>query len=142
MTKPVHMLTSKREAKLSRPKRPLSAFNLFYRFKRQKVLTALAADASLDKETLCALVAAAPGMESYTANTPRIVNSPTLNAIRRESIRRDLEQNLEPRDAKARVHRKSQTLNGVMNFVGKWRQSARSLIIVMRGSHTIILSLA
>eukprot|EP00579_Thalassiosira_antarctica_P033131 CAMPEP_0202002726 /NCGR_PEP_ID=MMETSP0905-20130828/8496_1 /ASSEMBLY_ACC=CAM_ASM_000554 /TAXON_ID=420261 /ORGANISM="Thalassiosira antarctica, Strain CCMP982" /LENGTH=418 /DNA_ID=CAMNT_0048559713 /DNA_START=57 /DNA_END=1313 /DNA_ORIENTATION=+ len=102
----------------AKPKRPLSAFNLFYRFKRQKVLDVLAVGTTLDKAAICGLVTAAPGLEYYPASAP-IVNSPDmLNALRRKNIRKDLEQNMEPRDTKTRAHRKNQgAMNGAMSFV-------------------------
>mmetsp|Transcript_31390 Transcript_31390/g.58040 ORF Transcript_31390/g.58040 Transcript_31390/m.58040 type:complete len:428 (-) Transcript_31390:246-1529(-) len=113
-----------KQVKLARPtvkpKRPLSAFNLFYRFKRQKVLEvlAVAVGTTVDKDTICGLVTVPPGLEYYPASAP-IVNSPDmLNALRRKNIRKDLEQNMEPRDTKTRAHRKNQgAMNGAMSFV-------------------------
>jgi len=100
----------------SKPKRPLSAFNLFYRFKRQKVLKALAAGS--DKGTISSLVMAPPGLEHYSAREQGMTSHAGLNAHRRETIRKELEQNLEPRDNKARAHRKNQgAMNGHFSFV-------------------------
>lgn len=47
---------------LTRPKRTLSAYNLFYRFKRQTVLKAVARGV-VDKEEITRLIKAAPGTE-------------------------------------------------------------------------------
>ena len=50
-------------AMIPKPKRPLSAFNLFYRYKRQKVIALN--DANNNKETITNLINASPGMEDY-----------------------------------------------------------------------------
>jgi len=104
-----------------KPKRPLSAFNLFYRFKRQKVLKALAAGADAsDKDTICELITAVPGLEHYlpTTSASKIASPDVLEPLRRNTIRKELEQNLEPRDTKTRAHRKNKgAMNGSMSFV-------------------------
>jgi len=113
-----------KQVKLARPtvkpKRPLSAFNLFYRFKRQKVLEvlAVAVGTTVDKDTICGLVTVPPGLEYYPASALKMSSPSMLNALRRKNIRKDLEQNMEPRDTKTRAHRKNQgAMNGAMSFV-------------------------
>eukprot|EP00579_Thalassiosira_antarctica_P017384 CAMPEP_0201945602 /NCGR_PEP_ID=MMETSP0903-20130614/53988_1 /ASSEMBLY_ACC=CAM_ASM_000552 /TAXON_ID=420261 /ORGANISM="Thalassiosira antarctica, Strain CCMP982" /LENGTH=449 /DNA_ID=CAMNT_0048488671 /DNA_START=58 /DNA_END=1408 /DNA_ORIENTATION=- len=104
----------------AKPKRPLSAFNLFYRFKRQKVLEvlAVAVGTTVDKDTICGLVTVPPGLEYYPASALKMSSPNMLNALRRKNIRKDLEQNMEPRDTKTRAHRKNQgAMNGAMSFV-------------------------
>mmetsp|Transcript_20585 Transcript_20585/g.44647 ORF Transcript_20585/g.44647 Transcript_20585/m.44647 type:complete len:507 (+) Transcript_20585:50-1570(+) len=104
-----------------KPKRPLSAFNLFYRYKRQKVLKALAAGADAsDKDTICELITVVPGLEHYlpTTSASKIASPDVLEPLRRNTIRKELEQNLEPRDTKTRAHRKNKgAMNGSMSFV-------------------------
>ena len=48
----------------NRPKRPLSSYNLFYRFKRLKLLEAYDRGET-SKESTRRLIAATPGLESY-----------------------------------------------------------------------------
>ncbi|KAL9183072.1 hypothetical protein ACHAXT_004859 [Thalassiosira profunda] len=94
-----------------KPKRPLSAFNLFYRYKRQKVLEALAAGSAVDAEAIAALVAAPPGSEAVA---PEAVT----DEVRKAAIRKDLEGNLLPRDTRDRQHRKDAgSLNGAISFL-------------------------
>eukprot|EP00581_Thalassiosira_minuscula_P029471 CAMPEP_0183761282 /NCGR_PEP_ID=MMETSP0739-20130205/8334_1 /TAXON_ID=385413 /ORGANISM="Thalassiosira miniscula, Strain CCMP1093" /LENGTH=407 /DNA_ID=CAMNT_0025999399 /DNA_START=95 /DNA_END=1318 /DNA_ORIENTATION=- len=100
-----------------RPKRPLSAFNLFYRFKRQKALEAIASGTA-DKEAISNLLMAAPGMEHYPSNATKMASLHQLNDLRRQNIRKDLENNLLPRDTRTRAHRTNQrAMNGSMSFL-------------------------
>ena len=110
---------------IKKPKRPLSAFNLFYRFKRQKVLDALSTGtiAKCDIEDhITRLVKASPGLEDRpTDDAPEDEGSPpdaSLNDIRRSNIRSDLVDNLMPRDTRDRQHRTNQSaMNGSMSFL-------------------------
>mmetsp|Transcript_12112 Transcript_12112/g.20986 ORF Transcript_12112/g.20986 Transcript_12112/m.20986 type:complete len:458 (-) Transcript_12112:385-1758(-) len=107
-----------RRIKATKPKRPLSAFNLFYRYKRQKILEAIA-NGKADKEHIAGLVEATPGLE----NDPRATEEgyctqPEIQGLRRGKIRIDLKDNLLPRDTRARTHRTNQNaMNGSMSFV-------------------------
>ena len=89
---------------LTKPKRPLSAYNLFYRFKRAKILEAHnAGDDSA--ETINRLISAVPGLEEH-ANVAAL----TLDEVRelsRTEIRAALVDNLSPKDTTKRTHRKS-----------------------------------
>lgn len=86
-----------------KPKRPLSAFNLFYRYKRQKVIALN--DANNNKETITNLVHASPGMEDYacgktTTTLPEGMSLEEVNKLRRLNIRKEMEGNLKPRDSR------------------------------------------
>ena len=112
--------TAEREANLIKPKRPLSAYNLFYRYKRQKILEALASGGSaVDKDIICRLVTTAPGLEHHhPTDADASPDIDMLGALRRKNIRRDMENNTDARDTRARLHRKDKSsLNGAMNFV-------------------------
>ena len=99
---------------LPKPKRPLSSFNMFYRFKRQKVI-------GLDKaskDDITALVEAAPGLENCYPPAPQDASPQEINKLRKQNIRKDMENNLEPRDTKSRRHRIDQSaMNGGMSFL-------------------------
>mmetsp|Transcript_26253 Transcript_26253/g.44793 ORF Transcript_26253/g.44793 Transcript_26253/m.44793 type:complete len:386 (+) Transcript_26253:158-1315(+) len=104
---------------MPKPKRPLSSFNLFYRFKRQKVLDAIALGKS-DRDDICRLIDAAPGLEHYppreTEGDPS--SDPVMNELRRKNIRKDLEHNLLPRNTRDRAHRTDESaMNGSMSFL-------------------------
>jgi len=97
---------------MKRPKRPLSSYNLFYRFKRDKILEARKnGDESL--ETINRLIAAVPGLEDH----PSLINniSPEqVNDFRRKEIRAAMQENLSPKDNRNRSHRKS---HGALSFL-------------------------
>jgi len=79
---------------------------------------AVAVGTTVDKDTICGLVAAAPGLEHYPMSAHIVASPNMLNALRRKNIRMDLEQNMEPRDTKTRAHRTNQgAMNGAMSFV-------------------------
>jgi len=96
-----------------KPKRPLSAFNLFYRYKRQKVIALN--DANNNKKTITNLVNASPGMEDYlcgrTTATTLLegMSLEEVNKLRRLNIRKEMQNNLKPRDSRTRLHRTNQS---------------------------------
>ena len=99
---------------LPKPKRPLSSFNMFYRFKRQKVIEL----GKASKDDITALVEAAPGLENCYPPAPQDASPQDINQLRKQNIRKDMENNLEPRDTKSRRHRKNQNaMNGGMSFL-------------------------
>ncbi|KAL7531796.1 hypothetical protein ACHAXR_004239 [Thalassiosira sp. AJA248-18] len=95
----------------NRPKRPLSAYNLFYRFKRSKILTAHE-NGDDSKETVNRLITAVPGLEDHPSLANTVEDS--VNELRRNEIRSALLQNLAPKDTSKRSHRKS---HGAVSFL-------------------------
>ena len=64
------------------------------------------------------MIEAAPGLEHYPPNASKDASPQVVNDLRREHIRKDLEQNLLPRDTQDRVHRANQgAINGAMSFL-------------------------
>ena len=99
---------------MEKPKRPLSSYNLFYRFKRAKILEAHANGGDESTDTIHKLIMAVPGLEDYPAiDDESALSSPELKEHRRNVIRSALLDNLVPTETK-RSHRKS---HGAMNFL-------------------------
>ena len=102
-------------------KRPLSAFNLFYRFKRQKVIALQQSNQDANKDDITNLVKAAPGLEDYAqglATLPQDASPEEVYHLRRANIHKEMENNLAPRDTRTRSHRTNQNgINGSMSFV-------------------------
>lgn len=104
-----------------KPKRPLSSFNLFYRFKRRKLLEFIAAGRAtgkkVDKAEIERIVTAAPGLEDPHAFSG-IAGSAEETRERQAMIRSELADNLLPRDNRDRQHRTNESaMNGTMSFV-------------------------
>ena len=94
----------------AKPKRPLSAYNLFYRYKRVKILESKE-NGDDSKETLHRLISATPGLEGYPTTLMLPENEKEL---RRNVIRSALLNKLTPQDNTKRPHRKS---FGAISFV-------------------------
>ena len=117
---------------LPKPKRPLSAFNLFYRYKRQHIISKLASNAvgSVNKDTLRQLIEAPPGLEDCYKYTMVDASPEQVIQLRQQNIREELKDHMNARDAKARAHRKDKSMAGSLSFVelGKlmnksWKES-------------------
>ena len=109
---------------IQRPKRPLSAFNLFYRYKRQHIIRLLQSpsnsDGSVNEDVIRHLIETPPGLEeeyntsSATGAAATSTSSTEVDALRRHRITFEL-KNLQARDLKTRAHRKS--MNCPIGFV-------------------------
>ena len=101
-------------AKETKPKRALSAYNLFFRFKRDKVLAACEnAKNKPSKEVINRLILAAPGLED-DSSVSSTMSEEQVKGHRRDEIRSALYLDLFPKDTRTRLHRKS---HGVMSFL-------------------------
>ena len=103
---------------IQKPKRPLSAFNLFYRYKRQHIIRLITSnpEGSVDKDTIRHLFKTPPGLEyNYTLVVASVASTQAeIDALRRHHICIEL-KNLQARDLKTRAHRKS--MNCPIGFV-------------------------
>ena len=102
------------EEKMKEPRRPLSAYNLFYRFKREKMLAAQrdsgGRGGASGRADLERLLRAPPGLEDGDCADGDATR-------RREAIRAALRGNLFPADTAGRVHRKTSHGVGGLGFV-------------------------
>ena len=121
---PTTTLTAK---DIQKPKRPLSAFNLFYRYKRQHIIRLLSSpsnsNGSVNEDAVRCLIETAPGLEEYyntssaTGYDAAAASASTQaeeDALRRHRICFEL-KNLQARDLKTRAHRTS--MNCPIGFV-------------------------
>ena len=98
----------------TRPKRPLSAFNLFYRFKRGKIIELQphhGNGSDEHKEIVRQIVMTAPGLEDCPAPS----SDDVMKKLRRDTIRSALVNNLLPTDNSKRYHRK--THDAMLSFL-------------------------
>lgn len=87
-----------------KPGRPLSAYNLFYRYKRAKIIKAEGLDS---KNAVRQLVATSTGLENLSPNEHRLIAPDKLDEVRRTNIWTVLEPQLLAKDTSKRSHRKS-----------------------------------
>ena len=99
---------------MKRPKCHLSAFNLFYRFKREQILEAHRnVEDNESKAIIHELINTMSGVEECPRSTLSALSPEQVKAFRRTKIRSALQQNLYA-NASKRCHRKS---HGAMCFV-------------------------
>ena len=103
-----------KNAAAERPKRPLSAYNLFYRFKRDKILEAFKNGGEDSKEVIDHLIMAVPGLEDVPSSIVATMTPEQVQELRRSEIRSALQESLTPKDTRNRRHRKS---HGALNFL-------------------------
>lgn len=94
--------------------RPLSAYNLFFRFKRQQLLHACE-EADPDKATVEFIVNCTPGLEFVSKEAVSVLPDEDLEKFRSDRIRAALEDKLTPNQEEnsKRVHRKTKFNHGL-----------------------------
>lgn len=107
-----HISSSASSASNRKPKRPLTPYNLFYRYKRSKIVQASSTQ-SITKSAILKLVRAVPGLEDYSHSELKLFNPKDVYATSRDIVRQELQGNLLPSEGK-RLHRKS---HGAIEFV-------------------------
>ena len=95
-----------------KPKRPLTPYNLFYRFKRSKIIQA-SSTKSISKSAILRLVQAVPGLEDMSRSELKLLHPKDVYATSRDIVRREMQDNLLPFDGK-RSHRRS---HGAIEFL-------------------------
>ena len=104
-------------APLTKPKRPLSSYNLFYRFKRQHIIELQSNNAN--KDQIMQLINQSPGLEDVYS-VPKDATPNEINEIRKANIVNDMKDNLSPRETAKRRHRKNKNaMNGEVGFIGR-----------------------
>lgn len=100
---------------MERPKRPLSSFNLFYRYKRALILERAGDDPS--KEDVLKILSSIAGLEEepplVTPTNQQPLSSDEINALRRRRIREALRGKILPVNNKRRRHRKAANSVGI-----------------------------
>jgi hypothetical protein len=102
---------------IAKTKRSLTPFNLFYRYKRSKILEACAAGNG-DKESIHKLIKTVPGLENKTDQELRLIHPKDAAAFCRGIILNEMQDKLLPSDRK-RSHRKTQGLEMEFLEMGK-----------------------
>ncbi|KAL9188133.1 hypothetical protein ACHAXT_006511 [Thalassiosira profunda] len=96
-----------------RPRRPLTAYNLFYRYKRAKIREAKKRGDD-SREAIVRTIKRLTGLEGHSWDAIVDMSRAEVNALCRAEIRSVLIENLTPRDTTRRSH-KSQ--HGAMSFL-------------------------
>ena len=95
-----------------RPQRPLSAYNLFYRYKRVRILAA-AKGGDDSKEAVTRTIEAPSGLEDVAQDELAALATDEIEALRRQKILTALADNLQPKDTSKRCHKKSANGGGL-----------------------------
>ena len=116
-----------------RPKRPLSAYNLFYRFKRAQLLAAAKGGRDNSPDAVRRLLAALPGLEDIPSVDLASLTSEELgkvNEVRGNASRGALTDMLTPKDTSKRSHRKGEAIAGALSFLEMSRISESNKIFM------------
>ena len=119
--------------KTEKPKRPLSAYNLFYRYKRILILKV----SNDDTEFITKLMTTPPGLEGFFGDGIHNVSSPLssseyLKERRRNTIRETLVGNLNP-NTSPRIHKAG---NSKLNFL----EMSKLMVVSWKGIDEFALS--
>ena len=123
--------------KFKRPKRPLSPYNLFYRYKRGRILQACS-EGRNDKETIEQIITTPPGLENLSLVELKALHPEDVYAVSRGHIKRSMKGKLLPFEGK-RAHRKT---HGTMSFVQMNRVMCDQWMVVDESIKSIFEELA
>ena len=119
---------------MEKPKRPLSAYNLFYRYKRILILKV----SNDDTEFITKLMTTPPGLEGcvcgdgiHNVSSP-LSSSEYLKELRRNTIRETLVDNLNP-NTSPRIHKAG---NSKLNFL----EMSKLMVVSWKGIDEFALS--
>ena len=118
-------------------KRPLTPYNLFFRFKRIKIIQASSSGIN-DRSSILQLVKAKPGLEARPAVELERMHPSEMYAISRGIVRQELQDKLLPFDGK-RAHRK---IPGTMGFAEMSRLMCDEWKLVDESTKSIFEELA
>ena len=106
-------------ARPDKPTRPLSAYNLYYTYRRQKMIEAFANVANpVTQDDVCAISITPAGLENEKVDDTKTMSPDKLNALRRKNIRQELEPQLQVLSLRWRhTAYKQGSLRGVISFV-------------------------
>ncbi|KAL3765013.1 hypothetical protein ACHAWO_001975 [Cyclotella atomus] len=128
------------EAPPSRRKRPLTPYNLFYRFKRAKIIEAISTSSgSLGKTDILQVVQAVPGLEDMSSCELNRLHSNDIYLKSRDIVRREMRGRLLPFEGK-RSHRK--THPGMIEFLEMGRMMCDQWKLVDEPTKSIFKELA
>jgi hypothetical protein len=128
------------KASPSRPKRPLTPYNIFYRFKRAKIIQAISTPSrTVDKAAILKLVRAIPGLEDMSSSELNLLHPQDIFHTSRDIVRREMKDNLLPFEGK-RVHRK--THPGMIEFIEMGRMMCAQWKLVDGPTKSIFTELA
>jgi len=118
-------------------KRPLTPYNLFFRFHRIKIIQASSSGIN-DRSSILQLVKAKPGLEDTPAVELERMNPSEMHAISRGIVRQEMQDKLLPFDGK-RSHRK---IPGTMGFADMSRLMCDEWKLVDESTKSIFEELA
>ena len=130
-------MSAKRPTLNKKAKRPLTPYNLFFRFKRIKVIQASSSGIN-DRSSILQLVQATSGLENIPAIELERMHPRDMHALSRKIVRQELQDKLLPFEGK-RAHRK---IPGTMGFAEMSRLMCDEWKLVDESSKSIFEELA
>ena len=130
-------MSAKHPTTNKKAKRPLTPYNLFFRFKRIKIIQASSSGIN-DESSILELVQTTPGLENMSIFELERMHPREMHALRRNIVRQELQDKLLPFDGK-RAHRK---IPGTMAFAEMSRLMCDEWKLVDESTRSIFEELA
>eukprot|EP00956_Cyclotella_meneghiniana_P027826 scaffold63419_cov52-Cyclotella_meneghiniana.AAC.4 len=126
-----------RPATIKKGKRPLTPYNLFFRYKRIKIIQASSSGIS-SRSSILKLVRSVPGLENRTTFALELMLPQEKHALGRAAVRQEMRDKLLPFEGK-RAHRKTP---GTMAFADMSRMMYDEWKLLDESSKSIFVELA